>query len=270
MAAMRRLLFTLAFALALPTSIGLAHHGFGDYDATKIVTKTGVVVKFTNENPHSSVLMRVDGEQWHALLPSPAGLVRRGLQPSTFATGATVTLKGYLHKKDALNLRPEWIIRDGRETSLRDARPPLAGETSEDWIALGTRLHGGFGSYVALGVHIGLDAREQLKAEMRTLEVTFTNGAKAPCPCLADGLQLATGATVGRGLLKIEPGPAPAGVFWLVTVRHRESGRTLRYTVPDDAREWLDGWNKIPETERMAALRTAPAGELYTREELKH
>jgi hypothetical protein len=33
-----------------------------------------------------------------------------------------------------------------------------SGETPEEWITLGTRVHGGFGSFIPLGIKIGLDA----------------------------------------------------------------------------------------------------------------
>lgn len=247
---------------------GEAHHGFGDYDPAAIVTVTGTVVRFANENPHASVVLRVEGEEWFCLLPSADGLVRRAIAPATFAIGSRVTLKGYRHKTERLHMRPEWLIRDGVEQSLRDARPPLPGETTEDWVMLGTKLHGGFGSYIALGVHIGLDAREQLRAEPRTLDVTVLNGPNAPCACIADGLQLSTGATPGRGALTVLPGTTGADVFAEVTVTVRASGRRLRYTVPAEARELLDQWNKIPAAERLAALRTVPATELYDRAEL--
>lgn len=168
----------------------------------------------------------------------------------------------------ALTLCLLWGFTSPAAQSADGTRPPLAGEAAEDWVGLGAKLHGGFGSYIALGVHIGLDAREQLGAAPRTLEVTFVNGADAPCPCMADGLQLSTGATPGRGLLRVDSTSTPAGTFGIVTVTARESGRTLRYTIPATARALLDGWNKLPPEERLAALRTVPAATLFERTEL--
>ena len=45
-------------------------------------------------------------------------------------------------------------------------------ETPEEWIVLGARVHGGFGSFIPLGIKIGLDAVERLKAQPRELAVT--------------------------------------------------------------------------------------------------
>jgi len=267
MSSVHRLICAVALTLLAAAPAG-AHHGFGDYDPARLVTLSGTVVRFARENPHSSLVLRVAGEQWYCVLPSALGLARRDIGPETFAAGQTVTVKGYLHKKDRLHMRPEWLVQDGRERSLRDARPPLPGETSEDWVGLGTKLHGGFGSYIALGVHIGLDALEHLGATPRTLEVTMQSGTAAPCACLADGLQLSTGATPGRGLLRIEPAAAP-GVFGIVTITERTSGRAVRYTVPAAARELLDAWNKLPAGDRLAALRTVPGAELYARVDIR-
>jgi hypothetical protein len=234
-----------------------------------VVTLTGTVVRFALENAHLSVVLRVDdGTEWFVLLPSADGLARRALPPSIVDVGRTITVKGYVHKREPLHMRPERIIQDGVERSLRDARPPFKDEADEDWVLLGTKLHGGFGSYVALGVYIGLDAREQLAAAPRTLEVTLLNGPEAPCPCIADGLQLATGATPGRGLLRVETGRAPEGTFGVVTVTARDSGRALRYTIPGEVRKLLDGWNKLPPGERLSALRTVPAAQLFERVEV--
>lgn len=138
----------------------------------------------------------------------------------------------------------------------------------DDWVALGTRLHGGFGSYIALGVHVGLDALRELGAERRGVEVTFASGSNAPCPCMADGLILATGATPGRGSFVVSSEKAAAGAFAVVQVRHLKTGRTLRYVIPDALRTQLDAWNQLPPAARLGAVATAPAGQVFTRTEI--
>lgn len=110
-------------ALAAPA---YSHHGFGEYDETKVITLTGVVESFRHENPHSSITLRAGNDVWTLALPSAAGFERFGLSADTFAVGATVTVKGYPHKKAALNLRPEWLVRDGQnvQISMRSPRQP--------------------------------------------------------------------------------------------------------------------------------------------------
>jgi hypothetical protein len=66
-------------------------------------------------------------------------------------------------------------------------------ETPEEWVALGSRVHGFFGGFIPAGIRIGLDAKERLKAEPRKLSILYYQGEKAPCPCVVDGVMLATG-----------------------------------------------------------------------------
>ena len=97
-------------------------------------------------------------------------------------------------------------------------------ETPEEWIKLGARVHGGFGAFIPAGIRIGLDALEQLKAEPRGVTVTFYTGEKAPCPCIADGVMLATQASPGQGTLQVAAENAPPGLLAVVIVRDRKSG----------------------------------------------
>ena len=56
-------------------------------------------------------------------------------------------------------------------------------ETPEEWVALGARVHGGYGAFIPLGIKIGLDAVDRLKAKPRELSVTYYDSEKAPCAC---------------------------------------------------------------------------------------
>lgn len=48
----------------------------------------------------------------------------------------------------------------------------LHSETRDEWIALGARVHGAFGPFIALGIRIGLDASKGLEPARRDLMVT--------------------------------------------------------------------------------------------------
>jgi hypothetical protein len=52
------------------------------------------------------------------------------------------------------------------------ALSPARSETPEQWIELGARIHGAFGAFIPVGIRIGLDAQERLKADARGLSVT--------------------------------------------------------------------------------------------------
>ena len=137
--------------------------------------------------------------------------------------------------------------------------PSARAETPEEWIALGTRIHGGFGPFIPLGIRIGLDSLTRLKAEPRTVAVTYYSGEKAPCPCIADGVMIATQASPGQGTLQVMAEKAPPGILASIVVRERKGSAAVRYTVKD---EWLPKiveWLRNPDP--MARYRAVMAAE---------
>ena len=42
---------------------------------------------------------------------------------------------------------------------------PTRSETREQWIEWGAKIHGAFGAFIPVGIRIGLDAKERLKAD---------------------------------------------------------------------------------------------------------
>jgi formylmethanofuran dehydrogenase subunit E len=109
-------------------------------------------------------------------------------------------------------------------------------ETPEEWIKLGTRIHGGFGPLIPIGIRIGLDSLTRLKAEPRTVSVTYYSGERAPCPCIADGVMISTQSSPGQGTLQMMADKAPPGLLASIVVRERKGSAAVRYTVKD---EWL-------------------------------
>jgi formylmethanofuran dehydrogenase subunit E len=134
---------------------------------------------------------------------------------------------------------------------------PAHSETPEQWVELGARIHGAFGAFIPVGIRIGLDAKEKLKADPRGLTVTFYNGEKPPCPCVADGVMIATQASPGQGTLQIASEKAPPGLLAVIVIRNRKTGEGLKYSVSD---EWLPkilGWNKSEPLARYDAAMSA-------------
>jgi formylmethanofuran dehydrogenase subunit E len=115
---------------------------------------------------------------------------------------------------------------------------PSAGraETKDEWIALGARIHGAFGPFVPVGIRIGLDAMDKLKPGPRDLSVVYYNGTKPPCPCIADGVMLATRTSPGQGSLEIAGEKAPEGMMAVIVITNKETGEALHYSIAD---EWL-------------------------------
>jgi hypothetical protein len=58
------------------------------------------------------------------------------------------------------------------------ASSPSRGQTSEDWIKLGERVHGAFGAFIPVGIRIGQDALHRLKAQPREVSVTYYDSDK--------------------------------------------------------------------------------------------
>ena len=105
-------------------------------------------------------------------------------------------------------------------------------ETPEEWVKLGTRVHGGFGSFIPVGIRIGEDAMKRLNAQPRELAVVFQQGEGVPCPCPMDGVMLAVGASPGQGSAQVAAEKSPPGTFAVVVIKPRKSGDGLKYTVP--------------------------------------
>ena len=117
-------------------------------------------------------------------------------------------------------------------------------ETREERIALGARVHGGFGALIPIGIRVGLDALERLKAKPREVSVVYYDTDKAPCACISDGIMIATTASPGQRSLQIAAEKAPEGALAVAVVRHKQTGEAVRYTIP---LRWLGQvveWNK--------------------------
>lgn len=89
---------------------------------------------------------------------------------------------------------------------------PLVGQIIEkygleEWKAcvLTNELHRHLGAYNVIGAKMGIRAREILNAPMDSLKVTTFAGHQPPQSCLNDGLQVATGASLGRGNIEVSP-----------------------------------------------------------------
>lgn len=121
-------------------------------------------------------------------------------------------------------------------------------ETPDEWVSLGARVHGGFGSFIPVGIRIGLDALQRLNAKPREVTVVYYDSDKAPCACLADGVAIATIASVGQRTLQIASEKAPAGAMAVIVVRHKQTGASVRYTVAESWLPKLAEWNKTLDT----------------------
>jgi pyrimidine-specific ribonucleoside hydrolase len=82
----------------------------------------------------------------------------------------------------------------------------VARHGKEEWrcVVLTHELHGHMGILNILGAKMGVRARELLKSPRKGLRVVSFAGLATPLSCFNDGLQVATGATLGRGTIQVE------------------------------------------------------------------
>jgi pyrimidine-specific ribonucleoside hydrolase len=109
--------------------------------------------------------------------------------------------------------RPEMLRDDARSYAERIIRQ----HGLEEWKAclLTSELHRHLGTYSIVGAKMGLRAREILKAPLGRIEVISLAGEDPPLSCLNDGLQVSTGASLGRGKISVsDASPQPAAIFF--------------------------------------------------------
>ncbi len=121
---------------------------------------------------------------------------------------------------------------------------PARAETPEEWIALGSRVHGGFGTFIPVGIRIGLDAVKRLGAKPRELEIVYYDNDKVPCACFLDGVMIATTASPGQRTVTVAARKAPEGSAAMIEIRHRKTGAGVRYKIPETWLLKLAQWNR--------------------------
>jgi formylmethanofuran dehydrogenase subunit E len=108
-------------------------------------------------------------------------------------------------------------------------------ETKDEWIALGARVHGGFGPFIPVGIRIGIDALERLKAPRHEVIVTYYDAGLPPCPCIADGIMIATQATPAQKMMIFSPDKPREEFMAVIEIRNRKTNEAVRYSI---AKEW--------------------------------
>jgi formylmethanofuran dehydrogenase subunit E len=126
-------------------------------------------------------------------------------------------------------------------------------ETKDEWIALGARVHGGFGPFIPVGIRIGIDALERLKAPRHEVIVTYYDAGLPPCPCIADGIMIATQATPAQKMMIFSPEKPPEQFMAVIVIRNRKIDEAVRYSI---AKEWhpkILAWRQLDPSGRYDA-----------------
>lgn len=109
----------LAAAGLLGAGAAFAHHGWGSYDAAKVLTVASSVEKLEWQNPHVHLEIRHEGANWTAVLAPPFRMSARGLNPEMIRDGAVVSVEGYASTQVQREMRAERITVGGRTFELR-------------------------------------------------------------------------------------------------------------------------------------------------------
>jgi hypothetical protein len=108
-----------ASAILFAATAATAHHGWGNYDPSQVLTLTGTIKEMTYANPHGTLTLEVPGKTWTVTLAPPFRMQNRGLPPEALKAGTTVTVVGYPSRSDPSDLRAERITVGNQTTELR-------------------------------------------------------------------------------------------------------------------------------------------------------
>ena len=111
----------VVLAVGLAGSVGgaLAHHGWGSYDANRVLRFTGRVAEVQWQNPHVMIRLPAEGHQWEVVLAPISRMEARGVQPEMLAVGAEVGVEGYQSTRHQHEMRAERIRVAGRSFEMR-------------------------------------------------------------------------------------------------------------------------------------------------------
>jgi hypothetical protein len=113
----RSLVLVFTLFMVLPNAI--AHHGWSEYEQTKLIKLTGKVMQSGYEHPHGFIKLSAEGKEWIAVLAPPFRMENRGLLKTDIADGAQVTVEGYVNRSKPDEMRAERITVSNKTIELR-------------------------------------------------------------------------------------------------------------------------------------------------------
>lgn len=119
MAGLKRRLFLALGGVALFAAPALAHHGWGSYDADKVLTLDGTVEAVNTDNPHAELKIKVKDKVWVVTLSPPMRMSNRGKPITDIKMGDQVVAVGYPNRNNPDEIRAERITHKGFTVELR-------------------------------------------------------------------------------------------------------------------------------------------------------
>lgn len=100
-------------------SFTLLHHGWANYDQTKVLDFESTIDESTFGNPHTMAKVAYENEEWTVYLAPASRMTDRGLSAEMIKKGTKVRLVAYPHKTEKGEMRAERIYVDGKKYELR-------------------------------------------------------------------------------------------------------------------------------------------------------
>ncbi|GAB3220345.1 hypothetical protein J0A67_05695 [Algoriphagus aestuariicola] len=109
----------LLLLFLLCVSFGPLHHGWANYDQTKVLDFETTIDESTFGNPHTMAKVNYQDEPWTVYLAPASRMTDRGLSAEMIKKGTKVRLVAYPHKTEKGEMRAERIYVDGKKYELR-------------------------------------------------------------------------------------------------------------------------------------------------------
>ena len=110
---------SLLLIFILSVSFVYLHHGWANYDQTKVLDFESTIEESTFENPHTIAKMNYQDELWTVILAPASRMTERGLSAEMIKKGTSVRIIAYPHKTEKGEMRAETIYIDGKKYELR-------------------------------------------------------------------------------------------------------------------------------------------------------
>ena len=125
---------------------------------------------------------------------------------------------------------------------------------NEEFLSQAVKFHGHLGPYMILGLRAGLFANQVLEKDPMNTEAIIETLPKPPQSCFVDGVQFATGCTMGKRNISLVEGEGLKATF-------KKDKKILTLTLKQEV---IDEINSLPPDEEEAWENLAK--DLYQRE----
>lgn len=114
-----KIISPLAIVFLLCVSFTIFHHGWANYDQTKILDYQTIIEQSVYENPHALAKVKHKGVLWTVYLAPASRMTARGVSADMIKKGTPIRIIGYPHKTIEAEMRAERIFIDGKKYELR-------------------------------------------------------------------------------------------------------------------------------------------------------